>query len=196
MSMFYWVIALLLVGMGGYTGYTNWSTYFKAKKVREQFLKTHPDAEVIKNGQTRTWLYLLMLAFCVGLGIWLLVSPSSENFDVNTRISQAVVYIGLGIFAFAMAGEALMDSTLISSPEALVYEDQILKYKNIRGVNIGKGWFKSSYILLNQAQEIPVAKATALKVDALLVEWKRNRKETFRSRKERRAAARREREGK
>ena len=56
--MFYWVIALLLVGMGGYTGYTNWSTYFKAKKVREQFLKTHPDAEVIKNGQTLSLIHI------------------------------------------------------------------------------------------------------------------------------------------
>lgn len=196
MNIFYWVIALLLVGMGGYTGYTNWSTYFKAKKLREQFLKSHPDAEVIKSGQARGWLYILMLVFCAGLGIVLLNSPTSAGFDADTRLAQGVVYIGLGIFAFAMAGEAMMDSVLVATPDSLVYEDQVLKFKNIRGVTVGKGWFKSSYILLNQAKEIPVSKSIAMRVDALLVEWKQNRKATFRNRKERRAAARRERESK
>lgn len=195
MDAFYWIIALMLVGMGGFTGYSNWKTYFKAREVREQFLKTHSDAQVIKNGRVRLWIYIAMCIFCIAIGIMIFVMPVNAM-AASTKLAQGVVYFGIAIFAVAMIGEALMDDQIIVSEDVMVFEDQIIRFKNIRSITIGKGWFKSSYLVLSQGKELPIDKKTAQRIETLWSEWKKNRKQSFKTRKERRAAARKEREAK
>lgn len=95
-----------------------------------------------------------------------------------------------------MIGEALMDDQIIVSEDVMVFEDQIIRFKNIRSITIGKGWFKSSYLVLSQGKELPIDKKTAQRIETLWSEWKKNRKQSFKTRKERRAAARKEREAK
>lgn len=195
MDIFFWVIAILLVGIGGYTGYLNWKGYLDAKKAREQFLKNHQDAKPVKIGQMRVWAYGLMVIACIGLSIAIFVMPASSAELENTRISQGLVYVGLAVFSIAMLGEAMMDETVISTPDGFLYESDVIRFKNIRSITVGKGMFKNSVIILNQAKEYPVSKKMAMWADAEYADWKRTRRETFRTRKERRAAARREREG-
>lgn len=195
MDVFFWVIAVLLIGIGGYTGYLNWKGYFDAKKAREQFLKNHQDAQVVKLGRGRTWAYLAMCIACVVLAIMIFVMPASADL-AQSQLSQGLVYVGLAVFSLAMLGEAMMDEEVISTPDGFLYESDVIRFKNIRSVTIGKGMFKNSVILMNQAKEFPVSKKMAMWTDAELEDWKRTRKETFHSRKERRAAARRERKAK
>lgn len=193
MDIFFWIVAVLLVGIGGFTGYMNWKGYFEARKAREQYLKSHSDARIVRLGRGRIWAYSIMLAACVGLAIMIFVMPASTPDLEQNRLSQGLVYVGLAVFSLAMLGEAAMDEEVVSTPDSFLYESDIIRFKNLRTVNIGKGMFKNSFLVLNQGKEIPVSKKTAMWVDAEHEDWKRTRKETFRSRKERRAAARKER---
>ena len=195
-NLFFWIIAALLVGMGGFTGYANWKLYFEAKKMREHVLKTHQSAKVIRLGQLRIWMYAAMAAVCMALGIMMLVMEPASQAVADARYSQAVVYFGLAVFAFAMFGEALTDSEVIQTPDAFLYEATLIRYRDIRTVTVAKGWFKSSMIVLSGAKEIPVSKKTAYWVEQELETWKKERKSTFKNRKERRMEARKKREGK
>lgn len=193
MEIFYWIIAILLIGMGGFVGYSNWKVYFAARKLREQFLKAHPDAKVIKTGVMKTWIYVFILVLGFTMGMFLLVSPNAAPAQTSLT-ANGMVYIGLGIFALAMVGEALMDGKIIASDEAFIFEDQQIRFKNVRNVDIQKGFFKTSMLILTQGKELPISKNAAMQVEEIWEEWKKNRKENFHtSRKERRAAARRER---
>lgn len=196
MNIFFWIVAILLVGMGGFTGYTNWKAYMEARRARKQFLETHKDAETVKVGTVRVWMYAAMLVACILLAIMIFVMPASTPEMDQNRIAQALVYVGLAVFAFAMLGEGLMDEILIATPDGFLFESDVIRFKNVRGVSAGKGWFKSSFINLMGGKEIPVSKKTAKWVEEHLETWKKTRKETFRTRKERRAAARRERASK
>lgn len=123
------------------------------------------------------------------------MEPASQAV-ADARYSQAVVYFGLAVFAFAMFGEALTDSEVIQTPDAFLYEATLIRYRDIRTVTVAKGWFKSSMIVLSGAKEIPVSKKTAYWVEQELETWKKERKSTFKNRKERRMEARKKREGK
>lgn len=193
MEIFYWIIGILLIGMGGFVGYSNWKVYFAARKLREQFLKAHPDAKVIKVDVLKTWIYIFILILGFTMGMFLLVSPNAAPAQTSLT-ANGMVYIGLGIFALAMVGEALMDGKIIASDEAFIFEDQQIRFKNVRNVDIQKGFFKTSMLILTQGKELPISKKAAKQIEELWEEWKKNRKENFHtSRKERRAAARRER---
>lgn len=193
MDIFYWVIALMLIGMGGFVGYSNWKIYFVARQLRERFLKTHENAKVIKMSMTKTWIYVLVLLVGFGVGIFLLISPNAK-ITGSSALANGMVYIGLGVFALAMVGEALMDGQIIATEDAFVFEDQLIRFKNVRNVDVQKGFFKTSMLFLTQSKEMPVAKNTAIKIQELWLEWKKERKETAHtSRKERRAKARQER---
>lgn len=194
MNFFFWIIAALLVGMGGFTGYTSWKLYFDSKKMREHVLKTHQDTEVVHIGTMRIWMYAAMAAVCIALGIMILVMPTASQAVEEARYSQAVVYFGLAVFAFAMFGEAMTDSVIVLTPDAFLYEAGMIRFKNIRSVEVAKGWFKSSFILLTGAKEIAVSKKMAAWTDEQWNIWKKERKTTFKNRKERRAEARRKRE--
>lgn len=194
MNFFFWIIAALLVFMGGYTGYSNWKLYFQSKKMREHVLKTHQDAREIHMSMTRVWLYAAMGAACIGLGIMILVMPASSEAMEEARYSQGIVYFGLAVFAFAMFGEALTDSVIVLTPDAFLYEADLIRFKNIRSIQVAKGWFKSSFINVNGSKELAVSKKMATWTQEQLDNWKKERKQTFRSRKERRQEARRKRE--
>lgn len=193
MDIFYWVIALMLIGMGGFVGYSNWKIYFAARQFRERFLKTHENAKVIKMSMTKVWIYVLVLLVGFGVGVFLLMSPNAK-ITGSSALANGMVYIGLGVFALAMVGEALMDGQIIATEDAFVFEDQLIRFKNVRNVDVQKGFFKTSMLFLTQSKEMPVAKNTAMKIQELWLEWKKERKETAHtSRKERRAKARQER---
>lgn len=193
MDIFYWVIALMLIGMGGFVGYSNWKIYFAARQLRERFLKTHENAKVIKMSMTKVWIYVLVLLVGFGVGVFPLMSPNAK-ITGSSALANGMVYIGLGVFALAMVGEALMDGQIIATEDAFVFEDQLIRFKNVRNVDVQKGFFKTSMLFLTQSKEMPVAKNTAMKIQELWLEWKKERKETAHtSRKERRAKARQER---
>lgn len=193
MDIFYWVIALMLIGMGGFVGYSNWKIYFATRQLRERFLKTHENAKVIKMSMTKVWIYVLVLLVGFGVGVFLLMSPNAK-ITGSSALANGMVYIGLGVFALAMVGEALMDGQIIATEDAFVFEDQLIRFKNVRNVDVQKGFFKTSMLFLTQSKEMPVAKNTAMKIQELWLEWKKERKETAHtSRKERRAKARQER---
>lgn len=193
MDIFYWVIALMLIGMGGFVGYSNWKIYFSARQLRDRFLKTHENAKVIKMSMTKTWIYVLVLLLGFGTGIFLLVSPNTK-ITGSSALANGMVYIGLGVFALAMVGEALMDGQIIATDDAFVFEDQLIRFKNVRNVDVQKGFFKTSMLFLTQSKEMPMSKNAAIKIEELWLEWKKDRKESAHSsRKERRAKARQER---
>lgn len=193
MSIFYWVIALLLVGMGGFTGYSNWKTYFDARKERESYLKKHPDAEVVKFGFTRAGLYILLAVLCFVIAGLMLVRPGGQEVSQSDALSQCVVYVGLGLFSLAMLGEAMADDRIIATPESFIYEADEIRYKNVRNVVIQTGWFKSCYLVFS-GKQVAIAKKPAIWVDEHWKDWKTNKKQSYTTRKERRAAARAQRE--
>lgn len=193
MDIFYWIIAVLLIGMGGFVGYSNWKIYFASRKLREHFLQTHENAKVIKMSMTKIWIYVFVLLLGFGMGFYLVLNPNS-NITGSSALANGMVYVGLGVFALAMVGEAMMDGQIIATEDAFVFEDKLIRFKNVRNVDVQKGFFKTSMLYLTQSSEMPVAKNTAIKIQELWLEWKKDRKESAHtSRKERRAKARQER---
>lgn len=194
MDIFFWIIAALLVGMGGFTGYTNWKLYFQSRKMREHVLKTHQNAKEVHVGTVRIWMYAAMFAACIGLGIMILVMPAASEAVEETRYSQAIVYFGLAVFAAAMFGEALCDGTIVLTPDAILYEADLIRFKNIRAIKPAKGWFKSSMIYMTNAKELAVSKKMAAWTMEEWEKWKEEKKSAPKSRKERRLEARRKRD--
>lgn len=194
MNAFFWIMAALLVGLGGYTGYANWKTYLEAKKMREHMLSTNQDAKSVQIGTVRVWAYAAMAACCVALGVIIMIIDTGNPENDSARYAQGVIYFGLAVFAFAMFGEALTDSEMVAAPDAFLYGNEVIRYKNIRSVTATKGWFKSSMIVLSGAKEVAVSRKTALWVEEQWETWKKERKQSFKSRKERRLEARRKRE--
>lgn len=194
MTIFFWVVAILLVGLGGFTGYTNWKIYFEARKAREAFKAGHPDAQTHRQSSLRLWLYMIMLGACIGFAIMILFVPLSDPSQEESRYAQAVVYVGLAIFAIAMLGEALADHEIFYTPDGFLYEADIIRYKSIRTVTVQKGLFKNSSLALSNGKDLTVSKSTAAWIEEHFQEWKKTKRDTFKTRKERRAAARAQRE--
>lgn len=199
MELFFWIVALLLIVMGGFTGYMNWKAYFKAKKAKTTFLATHPEAKTVKVGMVRVWIYIAMFVACIGLAIFMATTNPETTGGSQAQLSQVIVYVGLAIFSFAMIGEALMDREVYSVSDGFLYESEFVRYKNIRSITPARGLFKSSFITTvhgSQAQELSVSHKLAQWADEKWEEWKQARKSSHPSRKERRIAARKAREEK
>lgn len=184
MNILFWVIGALLVGFGLFMNYTNWRVWSESKKSKEQFLKNHQDSKSITIGKYRPWLFLLMVGACVGFGIVIMTSGSSLSDD--SRYSQALVYLGLAIFGLAMYAEALTDSKVVYCPDGFQFETEYIRYKNIRHIQIGKGFFKGCMIMMNANKEIPVSKSIAQFAQEQYDLWQKTRKEQRKTRRERR----------
>ncbi len=197
MEFFFWIVALLLIVLGGFTGYMNWKAYLEARKAKATFLATHPEAQPIKVGTLRVWIYIAMFVACIGLSIFMATTNPETAGGSQAQASQVTVYIGLAIFSFAMIGEALMDQEVYSVSDGFLYESEFIRYKNIRSITPARGFFKSSFITTvhgSQAQELSVSHKLAQWADEKWEEWKQARRSNHPSRKERRIAARQARE--
>lgn len=191
MDVFFWIVALLLIGMGGYTGYTNWKLYFECRKAREQFKQAHADVQMFQAGRLRVWLYLMMLGACIGLTIMIFVlPPQAPNQGTMDRIGQGLVYVGLSIFALAMLGEGLADEQVLYTSDGFLYEKDVIRFKALRAVMVQKGMFKSSTLSLTNGKDVTVSNKMASWVQGQWAVWKENRKSQSKTRKERREAAR------
>lgn len=197
MDFFFWIIALLLVIMGGFTGYMNWKAYLESRKAKAAFLSTHSDVKTVKVGILRLWIYGIMFIACLGLAIFMMCLPTNPQVTAQSQASQVTVYFGLAIFSFGMIGEALMDAEVLSVSDGFLYESEFIRYKNIRSITPAKGLFKSSFITIiqgSQAKELSVSFKLAQWVDDAWENWKKTRKANYPSRKERRIAARKAKE--
>lgn len=198
MDFFFWIIALLLIGMGGFTGYMNWKAYLESRKAKAAFLSTHSDVKTVKVGTLRLWLYGIMFIACLGLAISMMFWTSNgPQATAQSQASQVTIYFGLAIFSFGMIGEALMDAEIFSVPDGFLYESEFIRYKNIRSITPAKGLFKSSFITTiqgSQVKELSVSYKLAQWVDKAWESWKETRKSKYSSRKERRIAARKAKE--
>ena len=197
MEFFFWIVALLLIILGGFTGYMNWKAYLEAQKAKTAFLATHPEAQKVKVGTLRVWIYVVMCIACVGLAIFMATTNPETAGGSQAQASQVTVYVGLAIFSFAMVGEALMDREIYTLSDGFLYESEFIRYKNIRSITPARGLFKSSFITTvhgSQAQELSVSHKLAQWAEEKWEEWKQARRSNHPSRKERRLAARRARE--
>ncbi len=197
MEFFFWIVALLLIILGGFTGYMNWKAYLESRKAKAAFLATHPEAQTVKVGTLRVWIYVAMCIACVGLSIFMATTNPETAGGSQAQASQVTVYVGLAIFSFAMIGEALMDMEIYTVNDGFLYESEFIRYKNIRSITPARGLFKSSFITTvhgSQAQELSVSHKLAQWAEEKWEEWKQSRRSNHPSRKERRIAARRARE--
>lgn len=180
MNIFFWVIAILLIAFGLFMNYTNWKVWLASRKAKEQFCQNHKDAKIIVLGKYRPWLFLLLTAACIVFGCIILFA--SSNLPADSRYSQGMVYLGLAIFGIAMFAEALTDSRVASGPDGFMFESEYIRYKNIRTVQVGKGFFKGSMLMMNGTKEVPVNKTLAKWTEEQLAAWQKNRKEQRRGR--------------
>lgn len=188
MEIFFWVVAAMLAAFGLFMNYSNWKMYFESRKAKEAFLKNNKDAKMVYIKRSRPWLFSLLAAACLAFGILLMVvdNPMSDA----SRYSQVCVYLSLAIFAVGMMAEALTDCQVVYSNDGFMMENTYIRFKSIRSVQVGKGFFKGSMLILNGMKEMPVNKSMAVWTEEHLKEWSKNRRENRRAHRKNKGAAR------
>lgn len=173
-SILFWVLGGVVLVLGIYSNYTNWKTYFAAKKAKEEFMKNHPDAEVTYAGKNRPWFYTLFAVICLCLASFMVLAKNVEM-DFNQRFSMSLVYFALAVYLAAMAVEAQTDSRICYTPDGFIFTDKYMRYKQITSVEVGGNFFKSSFIHFGGKEQISTPKYIAAWVQENWVEWRKNR---------------------
>lgn len=159
-DMLFWLIAIVMIALGAWTNYMNWSMYFKAKKAKETFLQNHKDSEISYVSKNR-WIWFVLLAIvCIAFCI-ILSTQDTASLSGASRWSQVGVYAGLAIFSIALIPESIMDAKIVHCPDGFMYENEYIRYRNINKIEIGNGFFKATTMYMAGAKETAIPKNIA-----------------------------------
>lgn len=174
-DLFFWILAVVIIGLGAYTNYTNWKTFFRSREEKEMFMKNHKDAVIERVTPYRYLMFAALAAVCIVFTV-LILSTNPQQTTGASRYSQAALYAGLAIFAIALIPESLMDSRICVCPDGILYETDYIRYKSINKIDIGNGFFKPTTMNLVGNKEVALPKAIAKWLLPRWEEWKINRK--------------------
>lgn len=175
-DIFFWVIAAIMIGLGGYSNYTNWTIFFKAREAKATFLKNHKDGQETRINKGRFWWFVLLAVVCLFFAIYLSIADT-ESLSGASRWSQVAVYLGLCIFAIALIPENITDSKIVYTSDGFMFDTEYFRYKNINKFDIGNGFFKGTTMYMTGAKEIQLPKSIAKWALPQWEEYKENRRE-------------------
>ena len=167
--MFQLVFGAFICAYMMYSIYHSVVVVFKFKKNSKNFIILNSNVVKVQKGILKCTLICLLslVGFVMAIRVGMSSMTGKELFVYRmTYIFMGIVFLGLAI-------EVLIKNTVYLSDSCFMYQDRIIKYRNILRINNQKTFFNKKHFVIQNEEELSFSENLGVVIEHKYLEWKK-----------------------